>query len=194
MNVKGRKTLINFLFEAATLKRLQRTGWQILGSGQESVAEHSYMVAVISFILANQLKIDIKKVLIIALFHDIAETRIGDIYKLADFYVEADERKAIQDIFLHLPNGRELIKIAQEYREEKTLESKIVHDADTLALCIELKQLIEKGNIHAKEWFEANVERLKLPLAKKLGEEIRKSNSQDWWKKERQIIHKEYKK
>lgn len=185
---------INFLFEAATLKRLRRTGWQILGGNEESVAEHSYMVAVISFLLAIRLKADIKKVLVTALFHDFSEARTGDVYKLADLYVKADENKAMKDALDGLPDSKELINAVNEYEKKETQESKIVHDSDTLALCIELKQLMENGNIHAGEWFEANIESLRLEVSRKLAQELKKSDSQDWWKKEREILHKRMKK
>lgn len=184
--------LANFLFEAATLKRLQRTGWQILGGNNESIAEHSYMVAVISFTLAESLKIDVERTLLMALFHDFIETRTGDIYKLSDLYVTADEKRAAEDAFSGLTFQNNLIKIIKEYEEEKTLEAKIVHDADTLALCVELKQLIENGNLHAREWYNANLEKLKLTQSKKLAKEIDTTNSQDWWKKEREKIHKSF--
>ena len=189
MEIKS-NNFINFLFEAATLKRLKRTGWQILGVNEESVAEHSFMVAVISYILANQLKADEKKVLLMALFHDLSETRTGDIYKLADLYVKTDDNKAIKDILNGLPNSKGLIKTINEYEKEETQESKIVHDADTLALCIELKQLMENGNVHAEEWFEANIESLRLDISRQLANQLKKSDSQDWWKKEREILHK----
>lgn len=189
MKIKS-NNLINFLFEAATLKRLKRTGWQILGGNEESVAEHCFMVAVISFILATQLKVNVEKVLLIALFHDFSETRTGDIYKLADLYIKADEKKAIKDAFIELSNNVELIKILEEYGKGKTLEAKIVHDADTLALCLELKQLMENGNVHAKEWFEANLESLKLDYSRQLADQLKTSDSQDWWKKEREILHR----
>jgi putative hydrolases of HD superfamily len=189
------KNIINFLFEACTLKRLKRTGWQILGGGnEESIAEHSYMVAVFSYILAEKLKAKIEKVLIMALFHDFSETRTGDIYKLADLYVKADENKADRDSFGQLPKEYKSKPLIEKYKSYNTLESKIVHDADNLALIIELKLLIENGNENAKEWLRANMERLKLPESKILGEEISKSNSQDWWKIEREVIHKSYKK
>jgi putative hydrolase of HD superfamily len=187
-----RKKISDFLFEAATLKRLQRTGWQILGGNKESIAEHSYMVAVISFTLAESLKIDVERTLLMALFHDFIETRTGDIYKLSDLYVRVDEKRAAEDAFFGLTFQNNLIKIIEEYEEEKTLEAKIVHDADTLALCVELKQLIENGNLHAREWYNANLEKVKLPQSKKLAKEIDKTNSQDWWKKERDKIHKSF--
>lgn len=188
-----RNRLANFLFEAATLKRLQRTGWQILGENEESVAEHSYMVCVVSYLLAKQLNADIGKTLMMSLFHDFTEARVGDIYKLADLYVKADIIKAASDALSNLPDWEEIVKITKEYEEGKTLEAKIVHDADVLALCLELKQLIEKGNRNAEEWLEGNKDRLHLDISRQLAREIQETDSQDWWKKERGKIHKRYK-
>lgn len=193
LNIENQKedSIINFLFEASTLKKLKRTGWQILGGeNEENIAEHSFMVAVICYILAEKLKANIEKVLITALFHDFSETRTGDVYKLANLYVKADEKKAIVDSLSALPN---LMKIMINYHSDN-LENNIVHDADVLALCIELKKLIENGVMNAGEWFNANKKRLRLEYSKKLLTEIWKGNSQDWWKNEREVIHKSYKK
>ena len=184
-----KKTQADFLFEAATLKRLKRTGWQILGDNEESVAEHSYMVAVISYVLAKELNADVGRVLSLSLFHDFSEVRVGDVYKLADCYVSVDEMQAAKDAFEGSPAPGELMEYFKEYEDEKTTESKIVHDADTLALCIELKQLVEKGNKHARQWLEANKKALWLPKSKALYDEIVSTNSQAWWDKQRNDIH-----
>lgn len=188
--MKQLSNLINFLFEASTLKRLKRTGWQILGENEESIAEHTYMVTVVSYVLAIELKANIEKVLLIALFHDFEEARTGDIYRLADKYVKIAKAKAVQDAFGNLPESSKIIKLTSEYEQRKTLEAKIVKDADTLALCIELKQLIEKGNIHAREWLEHNINQLILDKSREIGNKIKKTDSQEWWKKEREFLHK----
>jgi len=148
------------------------------------------MVSVISLLISDILGADKEKVLTMSLFHDFSEGRTGDVYKLADFYVNVNEKKANEDAFHNLPNSSKIIGILEEYEEAKTLESKIVHDADVLALMIELKILIENGNRNAGEWFEGNLKRLKLKESQKIGREIEKSNSQNWWKKERSMIHK----
>ncbi|OGG20339.1 hypothetical protein A3D03_02190 [Candidatus Gottesmanbacteria bacterium RIFCSPHIGHO2_02_FULL_40_13] len=185
------KKSVKFLFEAATLKRLQRTGWQILGGGnQESIAEHSYMVCVISIVLAQNLKVNLEKILTMALFHDLSETRIGDIYKLADLYVKTDEKKARRDVFSNLNDDKKTLSILDEYDKKLSLESKLVHDADTLALILELKQMIENGNLNAQEWLSANINCLKLKKSKELAREMETTNSQDWWRKERKTLHR----
>lgn len=190
MGKKQKNNLANFLFEAASLKRLQRTGWQILGDNRESIAEHTFMVCVISFSLAQKLEINLEKVLLMALFHDFEEARTGDVYKLADLYTQVDKEKARRDSFSNLPQSVKILKLLKEYEGKKTLEAKIVKDADTLALCIELKQLIEKGNANAKEWFDANLGSLKTKSGQKIGEELEKKDSQAWWQKERKNMHK----
>jgi len=189
--LKAKSTLANFLFEAATLKRLQRTGWQILGDNQESIAEHSFMVCVISFALSELMGANLEKVLLIALFHDFSESRSGDIYKLADYYVTINTAKANKDAFVSIPLLRRLVVLTDEYEKEQSLEAKIVHDADTLALMVELKQLIERGNLHAREWFEANFHSLRIEQSQKLAKELRKTDSQEWWNLERLRIHKD---
>lgn len=148
------------------------------------------MVTVISFVLASQTSADLEKVLLMALFHDASEARTGDVYKLADKYVKVDVAKATKDAFMGIPETRRIILLIKEYEEEKTLEAKIVHDADTLALCLELKQLMENGNIAAREWFEANIGSLRLKESMEIARKIKNTSSQDWWKKERADLHK----
>lgn len=184
-----KSTAINFLFELTALTRLQRTGWQILGGGGESIAEHSYMVAMISYLLAEQTGADIEKTLLMALFHDVEETRTGDAYRLAKLYITIDKDKARHDALNHLPDGNRVAVLLDEYEQRKTVEANIVKDADNLSLCLELKLLIEQGNIHAKEWLDANIEALQLPEAKALGKALTTTNSQAWWKKERNTLH-----
>ncbi len=45
--------IADFLFEAKTLKELPRAGYPFLGSGEESIAEHSFMTAFIAFTLSR---------------------------------------------------------------------------------------------------------------------------------------------
>ena len=45
--------IAEFLFEAMLLKRVQRTGYQYLGPGKESVAEHTFGVLCIAWTLAQ---------------------------------------------------------------------------------------------------------------------------------------------
>ena len=107
--MKNTKQLTNLVFEAAVVKRMQRTGWQILGDNEEGVGEHTFMTCVIAYFLAKQLnpskdsgqvqQINMEKVLVMAVFHDFHEARTGDLDKIASFYMTRDQDKANRDIF-----------------------------------------------------------------------------------------------
>ena len=47
------ETIADLLFEARSLRTLPRSGYQFLGAGSESVAEHSYSITFIAFVLAR---------------------------------------------------------------------------------------------------------------------------------------------
>lgn len=73
------KTIINYLFLIGKLKWLKRSGWiERKVPDPESVAEHTYRVAMICFIIAPLLNLDREKLILMALFHDFAEGIFGD--------------------------------------------------------------------------------------------------------------------
>src|SRR3972149_11157742 len=94
-----KQDITNLVFEAAVVKRMLRTGWQILGDNQEGVGEHGFMTCVIAYFLAKELNANMEKVLIMAVFHDFHEARTGDLDKIATFYMTRDQDKANRDIF-----------------------------------------------------------------------------------------------
>ena len=93
------KFLAKFLFETGMLKRTPRSGLQFLGSGSESVAEHSFRVIMIAYTLAHMdASADESRVLKMALVHDILESRTGDLNYVNKKYLTVDEEKAAQDV------------------------------------------------------------------------------------------------
>lgn len=189
-HMKNPKKITNLVFEAAVVKRLQRTGWQILGDNEEGVGEHTFMTCVIAYFLAKQVKANLETVLIMSVFHDFHEARTGDLDKIAKFYMTRDQDKANRDIFKGIDD--ELLHTLDVYESRKTIEAKIVYEANVIAFLVELKLLIEKGNTHAQEWVEANISRLRMPEAISLAKDLATSSSQDWWKSIRQTIHEEF--
>jgi hypothetical protein len=86
------KKIVEFLFEVGMLKKTPRTGYQFLGSGGESVADHSFRTAVIGYALASQEPdADRNKVVLMCLFHDFPEARTGDHNYVNKKYVKTDE-------------------------------------------------------------------------------------------------------
>ncbi|MDP1722436.1 MAG: HD domain-containing protein [Candidatus Gottesmanbacteria bacterium] len=191
--------ITNLVYEAAVVKRMQRTGWQILGDNEEGVGEHTFMTSVIAYFLAKEISgtrpgleagVNMETVLVMSVFHDFHEARTGDLDKIATFYMTRDQDKANRDIFAGIDD--ELLTTLNTYEEKETLEAKIVYEANVIAFLVELKLLEEKGNTHAREWLDGNLTRLRLPEAIELAKDLASSDSHDWWKNLRATLHEEF--
>ena len=92
--------MLSTLIELQRLKRLDRTGWVLRGlpNGTESVAAHSFGVSVTAMLIADGcaaqgVTVDAEKLLRMALLHDWAETRVGDMPRTATLYFGSEARK-----------------------------------------------------------------------------------------------------
>lgn len=190
-------SLVHLIFEALAVKRVRRTGWQILGDNDESLGEHTFMTAVIAYLLAREVQesesavgIDMEKVLCMSIFHDFHEARTGEVDKIALSYITRDQNRANRDIFSGVDDR--ILKTVQEYEGKKSREARIVYEANILALLVECKHLVEKGNTNAREWLEGNAKRVRLPQSKSLARDIISGNTQSWWKDVRDRLHEEF--
>jgi putative hydrolase of HD superfamily len=176
------KRTVEFLHEAGMLKKTPRTGYQFLGSGSESVAEHSFRATILGYVLAGmEGGADIGKTIRMCLFHDLAEARTGDHNYVNKKYVAIDEKKALQDQTRDLPFGDDILALTDEFNAASTLEARIAKDADQLDLILELKGQQDAGNPNAEEWLVYALKRLCTESGKALGREIMTSKSDDWW-------------
>lgn len=176
------KNLAHFLFEVGMLKRTPRTGFQFLGSGAESVAEHSFRTSLIGYTLAQMDgDADAGKVVMLCLFHDIPEARTGDLNYVNKKYCRPDERKAIEDLARTLPFGDDYRNIQNEFLDNQSREALIAHDADQLEMILALKEYKDLGNRYADEWYPVAVKRLQTEAAKQLAETIWMTDSTRWW-------------
>ncbi len=90
-------SIANFLFEVGMLSRTPRSGYQFLGSGQESVAEHILRTVFVGYTLCKMdSSLDEMRVLKMCIFHDLPEARTGDMNYVNKKYVKVDEEKAIR--------------------------------------------------------------------------------------------------
>ena len=129
------------------------------GNGRnENDAEHSWHMAVMAYILkeyANE-EIDIAKVMLMCLIHDIVEIDAGDTYAYDAESLKtqkAREEIAKERIFSLLPEeqARELIGIFDEFEEYETPESKFAHAMDNI------QPLILNDSNNGGDWREHNV-------------------------------------
>ena len=176
------KNIANFLFEAGMLKRTPRSGFQFLGSGAESVAEHIFRTTYIGYALGMlEQNIDTDRIIKMCLFHDLPEARTGDLNYVNKKYVVADEKKAVKDLTDTVPFGRELLEIINEYEEGKTTEALLARDADQLEMILALKEYKDIGNRYAEEWLSFSLKRLRTQTAKNLAQVILETDSSLWW-------------
>ena len=181
----GYKKIINFFFELGMLKKTPRSGFQFLGSGRESVADHSFRVAMIGFSLARMVgDVDPFKVVCLCLVHDLPEARTGDQNYVNKRYVTVDEAGAIDDLTDPLPFGDELKGLLKENRKAETPEAMLCHDADKLDLILELKEQHDLGNCYANKWIHFVRQRLVTPIGREIAEQILTTDSTDWWFKD----------
>jgi putative hydrolase of HD superfamily len=176
------KDIVNFFFEIGMLKKTPRSGFQFLGSGKESVADHSFRMALIGYAMARMSQgVDPCKVMCMCLFHDVPEARTGDMNYVNKRYVRVAEKEAIRDLARKLPFGADYEALMREYRESATEESRLVHDADQLDLILELKEQHDLGNDYAQKWIHFALKRLQTDCGKALAEQILHTDSTAWW-------------
>lgn len=176
------KALVNFIFETEMLRKTPRSGFQFLGSGSESVAEHVLSTIFIGYALCKTEPLaDEGKVLKLCLFHDLLEARTGDMNYVNKKYMSADEDKALAELTAPLFFGAEIGNLLTEFKEMKTLESRLAHDADQLALIFQLKELGDLGNKYSGEWIAFARKRLVTEPGKRMAETVLETDWTEWW-------------
>lgn len=138
MNQRMKKQL-EFSLEIDKVKNVFRQT-HLSGHGRnENDAEHSWHMAVMAYLLkeyANE-EVDIAKVMLMCLIHDIVEIDAGDTYAYdADGLQTQKEREdaAKERIFSILPEEqkKEMIALFDEFEAYETPESKFAHAMDNL--------------------------------------------------------------
>jgi putative hydrolases of HD superfamily len=179
------KEISEFLFETSMLRRTPRSGFQFLGSGAESVAEHILSTLYIGYVLCKmEPEADELKVLRLCLMHDLPEARTGDMNYVNKKYVTVDEKKAVGEIAAPLFFGGEIEETLDEFNRRRSREAFLARDADQLALILRLKECGDLGNKYSKEWLDFAIQRLSTETARKLAASILDTDHSDWWFKE----------
>ena len=157
--------LTDFLNEVGMLRHTPRSGYKFLGSGQETVAEHSHRTAVIGYALAKKTGADAARTVMLCLFHDLPEARTGDFNYVNRLYDTSRERDALEDAVEGTGLEEDIMSIWDEHACRTTPESLLAHDADQLDLILNLKRESDLGNRYADKWLESAVERLRTDIA-----------------------------
>ena len=163
--------LLDLLLEAATLKRMPRTGWGMRGVPHvESVAEHSFGTAFVALALAETITaepgrepagpFDLEQVLTMALLHDLAELRLTDLpvsaLRLIPPHVKSQaEAAAISDLLAPLPAAGRLAALWQAFEDNSSPEGRLVRDADKLEMMVQCLRYEQAGCSGLDEFWQA---------------------------------------
>lgn len=176
--------LLEFAKKVRELKDLKRTGWIEKGvRDPESVADHSFMLAILAYVYSKKLGLDTDKCVKMALLHDICEVYSGDIpdkVRDEDQPVPDSEKKRIEEQGLKkmislLPEdfASEIYYLWKEFEKRETPEAKLVKDLDKLEMCMQAKEYAKRGNKEKfEEFFEDGNLNIKTPEIRKLFEKI----------------------
>ena len=125
---------------------------------KENDAEHAWHMAIMAYILreyANE-KVDITKVMLMCLIHDIVEIDAGDTYAYDAEGLKtqkAREDAAKQRIFSMLPDDQktEFISLFDEFEQTESAEARFAHSMDNL------QPLMLNNSNGGSDWIEHGV-------------------------------------
>lgn len=180
------KNIINFFFEIGQLKRKQRIGWHTIGTVDvETIGAHSLRAAQMAYIIARMEKYENPYEIVTAVvFHDLAESRTGDLDSVSKHYTKRDEDKAVHDQTAELGEIGKEIKYLWHIAEDRSNHAgQIAKDADYLELIVTAKEQLAKGVKGAQIFIDSTLMHLKTESAKKLCDELLKSDPDEWWTK-----------
>ncbi|KAK3306271.1 HD domain-containing protein [Chaetomium strumarium] len=164
---EGSTSPVPFFHLLERLKTTKRAGWmrfRIQRGG--SVADHSWRMAMMAALPATSLacQLDIGKCIKMYLFHDMAESLVGDLTPADDVPKtekhrrEADTISYIEGKILHKVNaggaGQELVDLWREFEEGKSLESRFIQDFDKIEMLLQMVEYERraKGRLDLSEF------------------------------------------
>jgi len=171
------KKQIEFLIEIDKVKSIFRRTRIFNNKRYENDAEHGWHMSLMALILSEYSndKIDICKVIKMALIHDLVEIDVGDTFLYADNQTDKNinERKCAERIFGLLPKDqyKEIMELWVEFEKKETSEAKFAGSMDRLGPI--MQNFYDNG--HA--WNKHNITSDKIL---KVNSQIQKGSDELW--------------
>lgn len=149
--------IIEFHRKVLALKKVLRKGWVRCGvPDPESVADHSFGVALLAMLYASRLHLNVEKAVIMALLHDLGESIIGDI--TPHDHIPADEKRrletaAITTILSALDRDGKLLELWKDLEERRNAEGRLVKDLDRLEMVLQAASYEQEHHCVLPEFF-----------------------------------------
>lgn len=147
--------IIDVLQALDPLSELPRTGWLLRGIRPcESIADHSYGVAVVAMLLVDALRaagtdIDGERVLRMALVHDAAEAKTGDVPMPQKTPGIAEELHRLEESIVTGFLPQEQVRLWKEAEKHDSLEARVVKAADKIQMMVKVLtyERQQRGNL-----------------------------------------------
>ena len=153
-------TLLDVLLELQVLDRVPRSGYSLRGiADPESVSEHCFhLVFLVWALAADEPDLDRLRAVGIALAHDLAEVRTGDLPRTAAHYLPlgakaAAEAAAAADLLA--PLGEPARQLLVDYKDPECAEGRFVSACDKLQLLIKAHVYESWGAAGLDEFWQA---------------------------------------
>lgn len=131
---------LRFLHDAEGLKRETRHSWLSDGR-QESVAEHTWRLGLMAFVLEEEFsELDTNKIIKMLLIHDLSEAYVGDIPTFNKTEEDnAKEKLEIRKIVKPLPLilQEKILSLWDEFENQQTPESRVARALDKIEVLIQ---------------------------------------------------------
>ena len=147
--------ILDFFHTSANLKKIPRQGWidKLSIVNPESVADHTFSMAIMGMIFSDLENYNTEKILKIILLHDLAESITGDMTpeQISKEEKTVLENNVIKKILNDLPLTlqKQYSVLWEEYQSNTSKEAKIVHQLDRLEMTLQAKIYSNEG--HSKE-------------------------------------------
>jgi putative hydrolase of HD superfamily len=168
--------LYTFWQYAAALKREPRKGWQKRVEGRvESVADHSFAVALLALYEGERRGYDLEKILKLTLIHDLEEAIIGDLTPRDKAYrgtsrVQTDRERAIRELLSKLPakSRPAYLRLWIDLRERQSKEARLVHQLDKVEMAFQAKEYGKRtGQREMRDFYDSASKETSDPILKK---------------------------
>lgn len=139
---------------ASSLKLQKRRGWSEKTKIQhpESVADHSFAVALLGLVEAERREYNVERTMKLALIHDLEEAITGDLTpqdkeRLGSSQVRRKKHLAIQQIIdvTPLEIRTELRRLWRELLLNHSKEARLVHELDKLEMALQANEYAKKA-------------------------------------------------
>ena len=190
------KKILKVFLTLQWAKELPRQGFIAMGFKRQeadSVAAHSWTTAMLVYFLASEMKkngvkINVDRAVKMAMFHDMAETIVGDVGTFVKGMAKGAfapiEEEGLKWLVKDLPSNSEIIELVQEYMGRQTLEARLCKVADNLDALAQAKGVPAAKD--ALKYFKEVYHITKIPWHKQAVEMILKDEvepERNWQKK-----------